>query len=108
MPKGYYAGVEIVTRSGCCSDRFRNIEVRAGMRAVAGGFRGKKIMSNTMVGSYKGPATKNAQKVMIKFSKRVLASHLTIQRMENSATLEMEEVTLIEGKSLTIFMGCGG
>ena len=100
MTEDHYVGVEIVTRSDCCPDRFRNIEVRAGMRAVAGGFKGKKITSNTRVGGYKGPATKTAQKVIIKFDRRVRASHLTIQRMEKGVTLEIEEVTLIKGKSL--------
>ena len=53
MPEGFIKGVEIVTRWGCCADRVKNIEFRAGRESVPIGFKGR-LTSNTQFATFFG------------------------------------------------------
>jgi len=95
MPEGYISGVEIVTRYGCCPDRVRDIEVRAGMDSVPNGFKGE-LTINTKVATFVGPADANLKTYRINFDRSVLAKYVTLQRIGGHVTLEINEVTMIK------------
>merc|ERR1719477_76719 len=94
MPEGYISGVEIVTRYGCCADRVRDIEVRAGMDPVPNGFKGR-LTINTKVATFVGPADANLKTYRINFDRSVRANYVTLQRI-GDGTLEINEVTMIK------------
>ena len=95
MPEGYISGVEIVTRYGCCADRVRNIEVRAGMDPVPNGFKGR-LTTNTKVATFVGPADANLKTYRINFDRSVRAKYVTLQRIGGPVTLEINEVKIIK------------
>ena len=101
MPEGFISGVEIVTRYGCCEERVRDIEVRAGMDPVPTGFKGR-LTINTKVAAFVGPADANLKTYYINFDRSVLAKYVTLQRIGGSVTLEINEVTMIQGMELVI------
>merc|ERR1719312_1353044 len=80
MPEGYISGVEIVTRYGCCADRVRDIEVRAGMDPVPNGFKGR-LTINSKVATFVGPADDNLKTYRINFDRSVRAKYVTLQRI---------------------------
>ena len=88
----YVAGVIIVPRTSCCAERFRNIEIRAGMSSVAYRSTGN-LTINTRVAFFTGPAT-TSQNYTINFDQTVLAKYITLQRMEENCRLEINEVIL--------------
>jgi len=94
MPEGYISGVEIVTRYGCCADRVRDIEVRAGMDPVPNGFKGR-LTINTKVATFVGPADANLKTYRINFDRSILAKYVTLQRIGEGVSLEINEVTMI-------------
>jgi len=94
MPEGYISGVEIVTRYGCCADRVRDIEVRAGMDPVPNGFKGR-LTINTKVATFVGPADANLKTYRINFDRSILAKYVTLQRIGEGVNLEINEVTMI-------------
>ena len=71
----------------------KNIEVRAGMTSVPEGFRGR-LTVNREVGFFTGPA-ESAKAYRILFDKRVLAKYITLQKLGNTVTLEINEVMII-------------
>merc|ERR1719477_545265 len=95
MPEGYISGVEIVTRYGCCADRVRDIEVRAGVDPVPNGFKGK-LTINSKVATFVGPADANLKTYRINFDRSVRAKYVTLQRI-GVGNLEINEVTMIKG-----------
>ena len=97
MPEGYISGVEIVTRYGCCPDRVRDIEVRAGMDSVPNGFKGE-LTINTKVATFVGPADANLKTYRINFDRSVLAKYVTLQKIGGHVTLEINEVTMIKSQ----------
>ena len=99
MPEGYISGVEIVTRYGCCADRVRDIEVRAGLDPVPEGFKGR-LTINSKVATFVGPADANLKTYRINFDRIVLAKYLTLQRIGGSVTLEINEVTMINSQQI--------
>ena len=103
MAEGYISGVEIVTRYGCCADRVRDIEVRAGMDPVPSGFKGR-LTTNTKVATFDGPADANLKTYRINFDRGVLAKYVTLQRIGERVTLEINEVTMIKGIILAEFL----
>ena len=105
MPEGLIGGVEIVTRSGCCADRVRDIEVRAGMSPVPSGFKGR-LTINTKVATFVGPADANLKTYRISFDRSVLAKYVTLQKIGGHVTLEINEVTMIKGMVLVIMSMC--
>ena len=46
------SSVTIVNRKDCCGDRFRNVEVRAGLDQVPAGFYGQQIDVNSVCAAY--------------------------------------------------------
>ena len=92
MPEGYISGVEIVTRPGCCAERVRDIEVRAGMDPVPNGFKGR-LTINRKVATFDGPADANLKTYRITFDKPLLAKYVSLQRMKEDVTLEINEIT---------------
>ena len=94
MLEGYISGVEIVTRYGCCADRVRDIEVRAGMDPVPNGFKGR-LTINTKVATFVGPADANLKTYRINFDRSILAKYVTLQRIGEGVNLEINEVTMI-------------
>jgi len=94
MPDGYISGVEIVTRYGCCADRVRDIEVRAGVDPVPEGFKGR-LTINSKVATFVGPADDNLKTYRINFDRSVRAKYVTLQRI-GVGTLEINEVTMIK------------
>ena len=88
----YVTGVIVVPRTSCCEERFRNIEIRAGMSSVAYRSQGNLTL-NTRVAFFTGPATPG-QNYTINFDKTVLAKYITLQRMEEYCRLEINEVVL--------------
>merc|ERR1719206_513502 len=94
MPEGFIKGVEIVTRWGCCADRVKNIEFRAGRESVPIGFKGK-LTVNTKVATFVGPADANLKTYRVDFDESVLAKYVTLQRIGTRVTLEINEVTMI-------------
>ena len=95
------SGVEIVTRYGCCAERVRDIEVRAGMESVPSGFKGR-LTTNTKVATFDGPADANLKTYRINFDRSVLAKYVTLQRIGGNVTLEINEVTMIQGMVLGV------
>ena len=95
MLEGYISGLEIVTRSGCCADRVRDIEVRAGMDPVPNGFKGI-LTINSKVATFVGPADANLKTYRIDFDRTVRAKYVTLQRIGGPVTLEINEVTMIK------------
>merc|ERR1719244_491752 len=93
MTEGYIQGVEIVTRPGCCADRVRNIEFRAGMDPVTNGFKGK-LTVNTKVATFVGPSDGNLKTYRVDFDESVLAKYVTLQKME-AGYLEINEIRMI-------------
>ena len=93
IPEGYVTGVKIAPRYDYDTKRFQNIEFRAGMATVVDGYKGK-LTINEKVGFFTGPATPG-QNYTILFDKTVLAKYITIQRMEENAILEINEVMLL-------------
>ena len=101
MPEDYISGVEIVTRYGCCAERVRDIEVRAGMDPVPNGFKGR-LTTNTKVATFDGPADANLMtyRINFEFDRIVLAKYVTLQRIGESVTLEINEVTMIKTQQI--------
>ena len=93
MPEGIISGVEIVTRYDCCASRFKDIEIRAGMDAVPTGFKGR-LAVNTKLGIYPGPA-ENGYTIAIKFGRSIAAKYVTLQRIGQGVTLEVNEVRVL-------------
>jgi len=106
MPEGYISGVDIVTRYGCCADRVRDIEVRAGVDPVPNGFKGR-LTINTKVATFVGPADANLKTYRINFDRSVLAKYVTLQRIGGHVTLEINEVTMIKGGTSSSDCKCG-
>ena len=103
MPEeDYVGGVEIVARWGCCADRLKNIEIRAGMTRVPDGFKGQMLEINTEVGEFPGPAS-NGQTITINFENIVLAKYITLQNMGRGVNLELNEVRILKGKDFYPF-----
>ena len=92
MPEGLIRGVYVYTRYDYGS-RLENIEVRAGIASVPEGFKGR-LTINTQVGFFTGPA-ESAKVYSIIFDKTVLAKYITLQRIREKATLEINEVMII-------------
>ena len=91
------SGITIVARSDCCADRLKNIEVRAGMRSVPDGFKGRWGV-NTQAAVFAGPATEG-QFYRINFGRKIQAKYITIQSLDKGVSLEINEVMLAsEGK----------
>ena len=99
MPEGYISGVEIVTRPGCCAERVRDIEVRAGMDPVPNGFKGR-LTTNRKVATFDGPADANLKTYRINFDRSILAKYVTLQRIGGGVTLEINEVTMIKTQQI--------
>ena len=93
IPEGNVTGVTIVPRYDYDTQRFQNIEFRAGMTTVVDGFKGR-LTINEKVGFFTGPAVPG-ENYTITFDTTVLAKYITIQRMQESAVLEINEVTLL-------------
>merc|ERR1719317_772816 len=94
MPEGFIKGVEIVTRWGCCADRVKNIEFRAGRESVPRRFKGR-LTSNTKVATFVGPADANFQTYRVDFNHNVLAKFVTLQRIGTGVYLEINEIRMI-------------
>ena len=93
-------GFKLSTRPSGCYYRFKDVEIRAGMSNLPNKFKGK-LKINEVVGFYRGPACKEAQIITINFGRSVMAKYITIQHIGNQANyLEVNEVTMITGKSL--------
>ena len=103
MPEGWIRGVEIVTRYGCCADIVRDLEFRAGLDTVPSNYKGK-LTVNSKVATFAGPADKNLETYFITFERKVRAKYVTIQRMGDNVTLEINEIRMImvEGMNYTI------
>merc|ERR1719206_31238 len=86
------SGITIVARSNCCADRLKNIAVRAGMRSVPDGFKGRWGV-NTQAAVFAGPATEG-QFYRINFGRKIQAKYITIQSLDKGVTLEINEVML--------------
>ena len=99
MPEGFIKGVEIVTRWGCCADRVKNIEFRAGRESVPIGFKGR-LTSNTKVATFVGPADANFQTYRVDFNHNVLAKFVTLQRIGTGVSLEINEIRMIKGTAI--------
>ena len=95
--------MEIVTRYGCCADRVRDLEFRAGLDTVPSNYKGK-LTVNSKVAAFAGPADKNLETYIITFDRKVHAKYVTIQRMGDGVTLEINEIRMImvEGMNYTI------
>jgi len=93
IPEGNVTGVTIVPRYDYDTQRFQNIEFRAGMTTVVDGFKGR-LTINEKVGFFTGPAVPG-ENYTITFDTTVLAKYITIQRMQESSVLEINEVTLL-------------
>ena len=94
MPEGLISGVEIVTRYGCCADRVRDLEFRAGLNTVPSNYKGK-LTVNSKVATFAGPADKNHETYIINFERKVRAKYVTIQRMGYGVSLEINEIRMI-------------
>jgi len=94
FPPGYVGGVEIVTRFGCCAERVRDLEFRAGMDPVPSSFKGR-LSVNTKVATFPGPADKNLETYRIIFDEKVRAQYITMQKTKTGVTLEINEVKIL-------------
>ena len=92
MPECYVRGVFIFSRYAYGA-RMKNIEVRAGKTSVPEGFRGR-LTFNRKVGFFTGPA-EDAKAYRILFDIKVLAKYITLQKIGEVVTLEINEVMII-------------
>ena len=65
------------------------------MDPVPNGFKGR-LTINTKVATFVGPANANLKTYYINFDRSVLAKYVTLQRIGEFVTLEINEVTMIK------------
>ena len=82
--------VTVGNRKGCCGDRLKNLEIRAGMN---------NDLTNEVVGFYKGPG-KTGEQYTIRLKVPVVAEFLSFQLKGKQQYLQIEGIRLNEQPSL--------
>jgi len=77
-------------RKGCCGDRLKNLEIRAGMN---------NDMTNDVVGTFKGPG-KTGEQYTIRLQRAVVAEFLTFQIRGKQQYLQIEGIRLNEQSAI--------
>lgn len=83
-------GVSIANRNDCCGYHLKNVEVRAGIIGVNSTFKGN-ITVNDVCGTFEGPG-RHRQEYKVNCNSTLLASYITVQIMDQSAILQINEL----------------
>ena len=84
------SNVKIINRKDCCYDRFKNVEIRAGMNDVSAGTSNQLLAINTVCATFEGPPSTN-EDINLRCGAPILAKFITIQLKDEDSILQINE-----------------
>ena len=85
-------GISLTTRSDCCGERLRDVQMRAGKNPVDKDYRGI-IRINSLCGKFAGPG-ETARDHSVICDKPIIADYVTIQILDDRAILALNEIRI--------------
>ena len=85
-------GISLTTRSDCCGERLRDVQIRAGRNPVYKDYRGI-IRINSLCGNFAGPG-ETARDHSVICDKPIKADYVTIQILDDRAILALNEIRI--------------
>ena len=85
-------GITLTTRSDCCGERLRDVQIRAGKNSIDKNVKGP-LNINEVCGVFSGPGETGRQHT-ITCNKPIAAEYVTIQILDDRAILALNEIRL--------------